>query len=641
MIAERRVAPPPKAADDAGFSYLASEAHYERLAGRIGRQLRRESGFLRVTGNARPDGDLLLRCLDRLRPGGFSFLYCRPGASSGEDAGSAARILILGEVDAIPDGALLRLCELAEAPDAAAAPVVLLTTTAFAARLDGGALRRLAPMIRAEIRVEELESDETGAFVNRLLAELGEGGDDALPADTVAAIAASAAGDPAAVSRLVRSTLDFRRRTGARLSAAAGAPNEADPARKAAQVAPGAAPLGPPRPDQPRVDESALVISLADFAEELRRFGDDAAKNESDDASAAPRRLQPEAASASAPEAAHRNRRSGLGIAVIGCVSAAAAGLALALFVREPSPAPVSVVAERSPAAIAPMPPVVRAPRTTRALPAEWPPAVPAAPAPVAAMSPREIDRHEEVVAAAAAAPARIADRHEGETAVAAAAPVRVADRHEEETAVAAAAPARIADRHDEHPVAAAAAPARIADRHEAETAIAAAVPARVADRRASEAAAAPKTAFGLSKALLAQIVAAIAPTTTEAHAAAAPSAGPAASPEMPAAPAPAAAQQLSAAEIALCLRRGEELIRQDDIASARLYFERAAAAGDAVAARRLARTYDPLALRADGIRGVTADRAKAAHWYRRAVERGDTESKQRLAQLLSAERRR
>src|SRR6185437_4673682 len=169
------------------------------------------------------------------------------------------------------------------------------------------------------------------------------------------------------------STIDFRRRTGARLSAAASAPNEPGPTKKTAPEVPGAAPASPARPDRLRVDESALVISLADFAEEWRRFGDGAAKSEPGDAGATPPPLEPEAAGASVPGAAGRSRtrRVGLRIAAIGCVAAAAAALALGFAGREPPSAPVSVAGSRAAIAPAPAPapPIARAAEAARALP--------------------------------------------------------------------------------------------------------------------------------------------------------------------------------------------------------------------------------------------------------------------------------
>ncbi len=77
----------------------------------------------------------------------------------------------------------------------------------------------------------------------------------------------------------------------------------------------------------------------------------------------------------------------------------------------------------------------------------------------------------------------------------------------------------------------------------------------------------------------------------------------------------------LDAEQIASLTRRGDELLREGDIAAARLFFDRAAAAGDASAMRALAITYDPLALRRLGVVGLRADPLRAQYWRHRAEE--------------------
>ena len=85
--------------------------------------------------------------------------------------------------------------------------------------------------------------------------------------------------------------------------------------------------------------------------------------------------------------------------------------------------------------------------------------------------------------------------------------------------------------------------------------------------------------------------------------------------------PAEAAGRPLTASELALVLRRGEELLKLGDIAAARLYFQRAADAEDNQGMRALARTYDPGFLRDSHAVGITSDRELADQWYRRAAE--------------------
>jgi hypothetical protein len=91
-----------------------------------------------------------------------------------------------------------------------------------------------------------------------------------------------------------------------------------------------------------------------------------------------------------------------------------------------------------------------------------------------------------------------------------------------------------------------------------------------------------------------------------------------------PATPVPAqpvGGPRMPQAEIAALVTRGDSFLNAGDIASAQLFYERAADAGDGSAALRLAATFDPAFLGRTGIRGVRGDPDKAASWYRRARE--------------------
>jgi Flp pilus assembly protein TadD len=70
-------------------------------------------------------------------------------------------------------------------------------------------------------------------------------------------------------------------------------------------------------------------------------------------------------------------------------------------------------------------------------------------------------------------------------------------------------------------------------------------------------------------------------------------------------------------------LRRGDELLRLNDVTAARLFYERAAASGDPAAAFALGRTYDATFLADIKAPGSLADAAKAAEWYRAAGSGG------------------
>jgi hypothetical protein len=87
--------------------------------------------------------------------------------------------------------------------------------------------------------------------------------------------------------------------------------------------------------------------------------------------------------------------------------------------------------------------------------------------------------------------------------------------------------------------------------------------------------------------------------------------------------------------------QRAERLVAQGDrhqeqgnIGAARLFFQRAAEAGLALGAIRLAATYDPSELARLQAQGVRPDRDEARRWYEKARELGAPEAEERLARL-------
>jgi hypothetical protein len=103
-----------------------------------------------------------------------------------------------------------------------------------------------------------------------------------------------------------------------------------------------------------------------------------------------------------------------------------------------------------------------------------------------------------------------------------------------------------------------------------------------------------------------------------------------------PSAPAdPSSGPRLSEAEIDALRQHGDAFLGAGDITSARLYYERAAEAGDGNAALQLGASYDPVVLGRAGIRGVIGDPAKALSWYQRALELGMTAADQRIKSLV------
>ena len=81
---------------------------------------------------------------------------------------------------------------------------------------------------------------------------------------------------------------------------------------------------------------------------------------------------------------------------------------------------------------------------------------------------------------------------------------------------------------------------------------------------------------------------------------------------------------RLSAAEIAALVARGDAFVGVRDIVSARLFYQRAAEAGDGRAALRMGETFDAAFFYRANIRGVSGNQQEALSWYQRARELGE-----------------
>jgi hypothetical protein len=88
----------------------------------------------------------------------------------------------------------------------------------------------------------------------------------------------------------------------------------------------------------------------------------------------------------------------------------------------------------------------------------------------------------------------------------------------------------------------------------------------------------------------------------------------------------------------AALMQRGDALFALGDVAAARLYYERAADAGEAQAAVRLGGTYDPAFLARFHFKGPQGNISVAAYWYQRARELGASEAVG-LLEALSTEK--
>ena len=86
--------------------------------------------------------------------------------------------------------------------------------------------------------------------------------------------------------------------------------------------------------------------------------------------------------------------------------------------------------------------------------------------------------------------------------------------------------------------------------------------------------------------------------------------------------------------QISAYMNSGDTLFARGDIASARLFYEAAAAFGAATAMTAVGKTYDPVTLNQLGIKGFRADPIKAVEWYLKAEQAGDPATIERLKEL-------
>lgn len=86
--------------------------------------------------------------------------------------------------------------------------------------------------------------------------------------------------------------------------------------------------------------------------------------------------------------------------------------------------------------------------------------------------------------------------------------------------------------------------------------------------------------------------------------------------------------------DMAGLMRRGDSLFGTGDLVSARLFYERAANAGNGEAALKLGESYDPQFLAQAHLRGVRRDVAAAVFWYKRARDLGVREAEILIASL-------
>ena len=81
-------------------------------------------------------------------------------------------------------------------------------------------------------------------------------------------------------------------------------------------------------------------------------------------------------------------------------------------------------------------------------------------------------------------------------------------------------------------------------------------------------------------------------------------------------------------------VQRGNALMEIGDLASARLFFERAAEAGSADAALSMAKSFDPIYFEEKDVHGLPANPDRAMQWYEKAAGLGSAEASTRLSAL-------
>jgi TPR repeat protein len=81
-------------------------------------------------------------------------------------------------------------------------------------------------------------------------------------------------------------------------------------------------------------------------------------------------------------------------------------------------------------------------------------------------------------------------------------------------------------------------------------------------------------------------------------------------------------------------LARADRLLREGDVAAARLLLAHLAQKGIAEGALAMARSYDPDVLVTLRVAGLEPDPAQARDWYRRAEQLGSTQATARLSTL-------
>lgn len=108
------------------------------------------------------------------------------------------------------------------------------------------------------------------------------------------------------------------------------------------------------------------------------------------------------------------------------------------------------------------------------------------------------------------------------------------------------------------------------------------------------------------------------------------------AQPAAPPSPPSAAPAAVPGIDVSALLARGDAFMANADIASAQLFYKRAAAEGSGAGALAMAGTLDPAMLRERRVPGARPHPAEAIVWYRQSIELGEPRAQVRLDRLLA-----
>lgn len=262
----------PFAEDAAGFAYFSTDFHYRYVAAAIFSRIAKTRGFVLVSGDPAPDGELLLHCLNREKAAEYraTLIQCRPAMGfedlvrqyrrqlgiTVDDEGNSlwpllshlmmearnglTRVLVIENADVLDDKAFDELHRFVKIDDPNLLPVVLLSSPSFATRLAAPPLRFLKSAVVAHLPLQRLERGEVPAFIHYQMNAIDGDGENGLSAETIDAIASAAKGDAVLVNHLARGAWVPVRRPDPvpALLQQASEPDEADVAVAAAMTLP-------------------------------------------------------------------------------------------------------------------------------------------------------------------------------------------------------------------------------------------------------------------------------------------------------------------------------------------------------------------------------------------------------------------